>query len=295
MNCHPIIVAAIIAGGGSPAMAAPCSQIPPAVSWMTRPVTLPHATSFVYRKINGTELRLHVFSPTSGRAPYAAVVWFFGGSWSWGTVEQFVPQSRYLAERGMVAVVVDYRVLCRDQSTPADSVDDAREAIRWIRGHARSLGIDPDRIAAGGESAGAQLAVSPTFLAEPGKISSKPNALVLYSPPFDLTDEVNRRGVLDRFGDTVTDDQLFELSPLQHLAPLPPMLVMMGHDDDLWRTAEVYCRRAGKSCEWVGYPGGHGFAYEAGFPTKDSPAGPFYQQSLEQTVNFFIRLGYLTR
>ncbi|MET7924816.1 alpha/beta hydrolase fold domain-containing protein [Streptomyces sp. NPDC005349] len=50
---------------------------------------------------------------------------------------------------------VDYRVNLPHQSTLADSLHDARQAVQWVRNHSGELGIDPARIAAGGGSAGA--------------------------------------------------------------------------------------------------------------------------------------------
>jgi acetyl esterase/lipase len=64
------------------------------------------ATTHVYKSIGGIDLRLHIFT-ASGNASIlkAAIVFFFGGAWTSGTVRQFVPQSKHLAERGMVAIV----------------------------------------------------------------------------------------------------------------------------------------------------------------------------------------------
>src|SRR3989442_543708 len=77
-----------------------------------------------------------------------------------GAVGQFVPQSRYLAERGMVAIVADYRVFARHATSPFEAIADAKSAIRWVRSHAKALHIDPSRIAAGGGSSGGHIALS---------------------------------------------------------------------------------------------------------------------------------------
>jgi hypothetical protein len=85
----------------------------------------------------------------------------------------------------MVAVTADYRVSSRNQTNVTDSVRDAKAAIRYIRGSALRLRIDPERIAAGGGSAGGHLAVSTALLPgfdEDSKISSRPNALILFNP-----------------------------------------------------------------------------------------------------------------
>jgi acetyl esterase/lipase len=73
--------------------------------------------------------------PVRRRITRPAIVFFFGGAWTNGNVEQFVPQSQYLAQRGMVANVADYRVFGRHITTALESIADAKSAIRWIGEH----------------------------------------------------------------------------------------------------------------------------------------------------------------
>ena len=87
------------------------------------------------------------------------VVVFFGGGWVGGTPEQFRTQSEYLTTRGMVGIRVEYRVIPKDdKGPPTVCCADAKSAMRWARAHATELGIDPQRIGAGGGSAGGHLA-----------------------------------------------------------------------------------------------------------------------------------------
>jgi acetyl esterase len=101
----------------------------------------------------------------------------------------------------MVAVVADYRVRCRHISTPFDSVADARAAILWIRSHAATLSVDPERIAAGGGSAGGHIALSAGVFDEQvgadgaAAISAKPNALILFNPVIDVTSKPIQDGL----------------------------------------------------------------------------------------------------
>lgn len=95
--------------------------------------------------------------------------------------------SRYLALRGAVAVVAQYRTGTSHGAMPRDGVADGQDAIRWLRMHADELGIDPHRIAAGGYGPDGYLAalasLSGTSDLE-GRVSttsSTPNALLLYS------------------------------------------------------------------------------------------------------------------
>ena len=116
----------------------------------------------LYKTAGDVELRLHIFRP-SGNAPQAkspAIVFFFGGGFLKGDPSQFYGQSHHLAERGMVAISAEYRVKSIHGTDSTTCVRDAKSAMRWVRSHAEELGIDPDRIAAGGGSAGGFLAAA---------------------------------------------------------------------------------------------------------------------------------------
>ena len=92
-------------------------------------------------------------------APTPAIVFFFGGGWSQGTVTQFTPQAKHFAERGMVAILADYRVFRRHGTTALEAMADARSAVRWVRANASKLGVDPNRIVAAGGSSGGHIAL----------------------------------------------------------------------------------------------------------------------------------------
>jgi len=149
----------------------------------------------VYKQVGDAALKLHVFLPeehsTTDRRP--AIVFFFGGGWMGGTPTQFYPHCEYLASRGMVAMSAAYRVKAEHGTEPRECVKDGKSAVRWIRVHAAELGIDPDRIAAGGGSAGGHVAASTgtnTAFEEDGEdrtVSYRPDALVLFNPVFRCT------------------------------------------------------------------------------------------------------------
>jgi len=82
--------------------------------------------TLTYKKIDGHELKLHVFHPEGHQKSDArpAIIFFFGGGWNGGKASQFYPQSEYLAERGMVAISAEYRVKSRHETTPLECVKD---------------------------------------------------------------------------------------------------------------------------------------------------------------------------
>ena len=130
------------------------------------PPELPDARAEVYQSTENGDLKAWVYEPDGQRGDdkRPAIVFFFGGGWNGGSPGQFRAQARYLAERGMVAILVDYRVRSRHGTLANIAVGDAKSAIRWVREHADRLGVDPERIAAGGGSAGGHLAAASATL-----------------------------------------------------------------------------------------------------------------------------------
>jgi acetyl esterase/lipase len=179
-------------------------------------------------------LNLHVFTPPGHRPSHQrpAIVFFFGGGWVDGSASHFHPQCEYLAARGMVAISAEYRVKTLHGTTPQECVKDGKSAIRYVRQNAATLGVDPNRIAAGGGSAGGHVAAAAGTLAgydEPAEnlaISSKPNALVLYNPVAD-----NGPG---GYGYSTVQAYWQDISPLHNLtAAAPPTVFFLGTSDAL--------------------------------------------------------------
>ena len=103
-----------------------------------QPDTLEGSRPYVYKSIGGATLRLHVYD-RRGRSDVRSpvIVFFFGGAWTIGSVLHFVPQANHFAERGIVAIIADYRVFSRHNTTAFDSMSDAKSAVRWVRAHAK--------------------------------------------------------------------------------------------------------------------------------------------------------------
>lgn len=250
--------------------------------------------SIVYKTIGDVELRLHRHVPTNHQksACRPAVVFFFGGGWKGGTPKQFEPHCQYLASRGMVALTAEYRVENRHGTTPFDAVRDAKSALRWIRKNAQQLGIDPQRIAAGGGSAGGHLAAATAMIKgfdvdqEEHQISCKPNALLLFNPVYD-----NGPG---SYGHERIGDRYPEFSPLHNIqCGLPPTLVFFGTQDALVPLATIVkfdstMKDFGNRCETHYFEGqGHGFFNKGRHDDK------FYQQTVAKMDRFLVSLNWI--
>lgn len=242
-----------------------------------------------YKTVGDVKLTLHVFNPPRHQATdkTPAIVFFFGGGWIGGTPQQFYNQSEYLASRGMVAICADYRTKTKHKTSPQECVKDGKSAVRWIRSHAADLGIDPNRLAAGGGSAGGHVAAATGALAgfneegEDTSVSARPDALVLFNPVFDNSE--------NGYGYDRVKDYWKEISPMHNIdQDTPPTIVLLGTKDDLIpvATAEEYKKRmetAGVRCDLRFYEDQlHGFFNKAK-----------YSETVIEADKFLVSLGYL--
>ena len=245
-----------------------------------------------YNQLGTDDLKLHIFEPQNvGKGePRPAIICFFGGGWSLGTPLQFYRECTRYAAKGMVAVAVEYRISYLHKTTPFESFEDAKDAIRWLRQHALELNIDPNRIAAAGASAGGQLAAATGIVREnlSGKtvVSSKPNLLLLYYPVIDNGP--------DGYGPEEMKKRFQEISPLHNIdSTAPPTLFFLGTRDQLIpaKTAEEFKMRMEKAradCELHLFEGaGHPIFYYAKELTEN------YYKMLELSDRFLRKYGYV--
>lgn len=116
------------------------------------------------------QIRLRIYKPKTSMSAAPVLVWMHGGGLIIGSPQQNdVSMFQIVHELGIVIVSVDYR-LAPHHRFPVP-LDDCYDALEWVHAHADALGIDPKRIAIGGESAGGGLAASLVQLAhDRGKI-----------------------------------------------------------------------------------------------------------------------------
>jgi acetyl esterase/lipase len=243
--------------------------------------------TFTYSKTKQADLEVAVHFPPgwkeTDRRP--GIVFFFGGGWESGTIKQFEPQAQYLAGRGMIAALADYRVKSRHGVTPRECVEDARNAVRWLRQNAARLGLDPDRIVASGGSAGGHIAACTTLMPESeqkGKdVSCKANALLLFNPVLRFSPPLFKK---------IDNDQAVgkAISPVLYLAKdSPPTLLFFGTDDFLFQQGEEFMQRSrelGHRAEmFTAEKQPHGFFNKS----------PWREKTLQRADEFLVSLRYL--
>jgi acetyl esterase len=270
-----------------------CLLAAPLFARSSYPPTFKDARVETYRTIGSTEMKLWIFGESDPKAKKPAIVFFFGGGWHGGTPAQFERQARHFASRGMIAITADYRVESRRGVQVVECVKDAKAAIAWVRENAQRLGIDPDRIAASGGSAGGHLAACTGTISGFGS-DERPNAMILFNPACTL-DPIAGWQPSAKGGDLSTERLGVEaqvISPAHHIGPhTPPTLILHGKEDTTVPYASVVAfesemKKAGRPCKLVGYEGAeHTFFRREGY----------YDKTLAEADAFLVDLGWIKK
>lgn len=222
-------------------------------------------------------LRARLYRPRmAGKPQLPALLYFHGGGWCIGDTDTHDPACRQLAQEAQCAVLsLDYR-LAPEHRFPA-AVEDCFAAVEFAVRDGQRLGLDPTRLAVGGDSAGGNLAAVAALLARDAGIALNGQLLIYpatdfvgksashedYAEGFLLT-----RDSVAWFGGNYIDAAQHgdrRASPLHapDLARLPPALVIVGECDVLRDESRAYAealRRAGNAASFHLYPGMiHGF------------------------------------
>ena len=206
----------------------------------------------------GRTLQLRFYQPRERRTLGPGLVWIHGGGWVIGSLRSHDHALRELAHLSDLPILaIDYR-LGPEHRYPA-AHDDALEAFVSLRRDAASFGIDPTRLAIGGDSAGANLALS-TALSLKASRDPLPAYLCLVYPATELLLRSPSRisnaegyfltaAVMDwfteRFVRTAADkeDPRLSVARAKSYAGLPPTLVTTAGFDPLRDEGETLARR----------------------------------------------------
>jgi acetyl esterase/lipase len=208
-------------------------------------------------------LELDLYLP-AGDGPHPVALFLHGGGWRLGSRHTAGPMYRdaapspfeQVARAGIAVASVDYR-LSGEAVWPAQ-LHDAKAAVRWLRSRAAELGVDADRVASWGESAGGHLAELLGLVADPaleGDIgvtgpSSAVSAVAAWYAPSDVaavatdngadpTDPASREAQLLGAPAPTVPDLAAQASPITHVSPTaPPVLLLHGRADRFVATAQ---------------------------------------------------------
>jgi acetyl esterase/lipase len=223
---------------------------------------------------------LDVCTPDPPHAPAPAVLMIHGGAWRSGSRRFLTAACIRFAKAGIVAIPIDYRLSTGQAGTTWPvQFNDVQLAMRWVRAHARTYGIDPTHICAEGDSAGGQLALllGVVTTVDPGDgaqalagISPHADCSVAISGPSDLVALAAVKPAMIAFvigpGDPAhVHAREVSASPALRAGPSAvPALLIQGTEDPLvpFTQAGEMCAalsRAGTPCWVVRHPGGHEF------------------------------------
>ncbi|MEX2583281.1 MAG: alpha/beta hydrolase [Gemmatimonadota bacterium] len=223
------------------------------------------------------EIPARHYAPRTDREPRPLLVYFHGGGFMLGDLESHDEVCRLLCRFGEQHVLsIDYR-LAPEHPFPA-AVEDAEAAFLWAREHAAGLDADPERVAVGGDSAGANLA---TVVARRTAKTTPPTAQLIIYPGLDRS---TPRPSHDLFGDgyylnaediaafsshynprRLEPSEIPDVSPIRaaNLGGLAPALVVTAGFDVLRDEGEAYAQAlvdAGTRCTVYREPTlAHGF------------------------------------
>jgi acetyl esterase len=236
------------------------------------------------REFAGGPLKARLYKPQDEPDSLPALLWLHGGGWTLGDLPSYDTLCRSLcAEAGCAVLALDYR-LAPENRFPA-AVEDASWALRWLFRKAPALGIDRDRLAIGGDSAGGNLAaVACHALRDALKDSSNEEPTLRFQLlVYPATDQTSTRASHDAYGEghfldrasiewfqhqylPAEQDALdWRASPLLagDFAGLPPALVLTAECDPLVDDGRAYAGKlaaAGVPVHYSEYPGMiHGF------------------------------------
>lgn len=259
----------------------------------------------IYKTVGDVELKAWIFKPKSINEfqKLPAAIFFFGGGWRNGNPQQFVEHCKCLASRGMIGIVVDYRVSARHPVKVTDCIADAKSAIRWARLNSARLGIDPERIAAGGGSAGGHLAAATATVAgfdspeDQTTVSCRPNALLLFNPAVVLAGipgkvemaperlaSINRRAGVESS----------KISPYHgDLKSAPPTFIVHGKADTTvpYQSVQFYAEKMqaySRECRLIGYKN-----QKHGFFNTGKNGSEYFNKTVAEMDAFLVSLDYL--
>lgn len=253
-------------------------------------------------------LPVRIYRPTAtSSVPLPVLVYFHGGGWVFGNLDSHDRLCRSLCKQsGHVVISVDYR-LAPEHKFPA-AFDDAVASLRYVEAHASELGIDPKRIAAGGDSAGGNIVAAAAIEIRDRGGPALTMQVLLY-PVTDLrmqSDSYKRLGTgymltaarmkffADHYLRSAEDAFDWRASPLlaKDLSRLPPALVITASHDPLVDEGEAYARglrEARVEVEYKCVSGAiHGFVTMAG--AIKSGATEIVRVSHGLTLRCFARL-----
>jgi acetyl esterase/lipase len=207
-----------------------------------------------YTDVDGETLQIDVYRPgTDAGRPAPVVIYIHGGGWIENDRTTQAASLRWFAERGFLAVSMDYVLATPERATWRSAGEQVACAMTWTANNAAGLGGDPDRMFAFGESAGGALALSASYAVASGEASSSCGGMVptvravaaqlpavdpvtFYENKNPLTAAAARSMVRQYLGGSPAEypERVRAVSPITYVTPnAPPTLILLADNDHL--------------------------------------------------------------
>ena len=142
-------------------------------------IPTPPATADTMSRTVAPGVKVRVYTPKTGTAPYPVIVYYHGGGWVIANLDTYDASVRSLSEQtGAVVVSVAYRQGPEFKFPTAHN--DSFAAYQWTLAHTADIKGDPKRIAVAGESAGGNLACAVSMMARDKKVAMPKYQLIVY-------------------------------------------------------------------------------------------------------------------
>ncbi|MBB4034510.1 acetyl esterase/lipase [Dysgonomonas hofstadii] len=173
---------------------------------------------------------LTIYSPETASNTGMAVVICPGGGYSGLAMDHEGKQvGEWLIKQGITGIVLKYRLPNKHKGVP---LEDAQQAIRYVREHAKELNINPDKIGIAGFSAGGHLAsTASTHYATYGT-STRPDFSILFYPVITMEVATHGGSKKNLLGDNPSVSDVYMFSNEKQVNTNTPPTILLLSDDD---------------------------------------------------------------
>jgi acetyl esterase/lipase len=205
----------------------------------------------VYTSVDGEVLKMDVWQPADqAEASNAALIYVYGGGFESGSRETWAPYFQHLTSQGITVFAMDYRLSTPEDPSWNEAASDVTCAVGWVHQNADRYGVDSERLAISGGSAGGNLALLSAYASSANADTIEPScevedtsvrAVVDFYGPSDLanlhegTPSTPVRASLDQYLGGTPEQQperYRDLSPLTYVDEnAPPTLIIQGLRD----------------------------------------------------------------
>ena len=207
--------------------------------------------NIVYRE-GHEKWKLDLAMPTErGDEPRPAIVFIHGGGWRNGNKRAgaFLNPTLEYAAKGYVCITVGYRLIKDDNWRIDHCIADVKNAVRWLRAHADEYNVDPNRIGATGNSAGAHLSVMLGLCPQDAglegdgpyqEFSSMVQAVAASATPTSFLIPMSERGRANFERQRASREESLrkKISPITYVSANAPPIILWHEESD--RTVGVY-------------------------------------------------------